>query len=277
MTAAAQECVIALDDGRHAIVSGATSAEGTLLVWLNAGFLPHVGPFRLHVELGRQLAAQGWASARFDAPGIGDSVAAAQTTPVRTLCRDLDTLHMATGCTRFVIGGICSAADLAWATAQADSRVTGIVMLDGMARAGRGYRWGQVNLLLRFRSPLQWPGLVLKQLLARRAAADNAECALRAEDYRDWPSAGSESEQLATLLHREVRIFVRYTGGAADYFLHPKQFFDTFGPHAPDRRIDFAHWPQCDHLFFDPQDRARLASALHQWLLTLPTRNSVPS
>lgn len=273
---AGQEQVIALDEARYAILSGRVDRTRPVLVWLNAGFLPHVGPFRLHVELARQLASQGWASARFDAPGIGDSVAAARQMPVEALRADLDALQAATGCSHFVIGGICSAADLAWATAQVDPRVRGIVMLDGMARGARAYRWGQLNLLLRYRSPLRWPGLILKQLLPRRDATDSAECALRAEDYRDWPAAGSEAGQLAALLERDVRLFVRYTGGAADYFLHPAQFAATFGAASHDARIDFAHWPQCDHLFFDPQDRARLASALHAWLNTLISTRSPP-
>jgi hypothetical protein len=270
------EQLVALADQRFAILSGRVERHRALLVWLNAGFLPHVGPFRLHVELARQLATQGWASARFDAPGIGDSLAASATSPVRALREDLDALQTATGCSEFVIGGICSAADLAWATAQVDSRVRGIVMLDGMARGARAYRWGQLNLLLRYRSPLRWPGLILKQLLPRRDATDSAECALRAEDYRDWPAAGSEGEQLAALLERDVRLFVRYTGGAADYFLHPAQFAATFGAASRDARIDFAHWPHCDHLFFDPTDRARLASALHAWLNTLTSTRSSP-
>lgn len=273
---AGQEQVIALDEARYAILSGRVDRTRPLLVWLNAGFLPHVGPFRLHVELARQLASQGWASARFDAPGIGDSVAAARQMPVEVLRADLDVLQAATGCSHFVIGGICSAADLAWATAQVDPRVRGIVMLDGMARGARAYRWGQLNLLLRYRSPLRWPGLIMKQLLPRRDVTDNAECALRAEDYRDWPAAGSEAGQLAALLERDVRLFVRYTGGAADYFLHPRQFFETFGASSRDPRIDFAHWPQCDHLFFDTQDRARLASALHAWLRTLTSMRPQP-
>lgn len=270
------EQLVALADQRFAILSGRVERHRALLVWLNAGFLPHVGPFRLHVKLARQLATQGWASARFDAPGIGDSLAASSSSPVRALREDLDALQAATGCSEFVIGGICSAADLAWATAQVDPRVRGIVMLDGMARGARAYRWGQLNLLLRYRSPLRWPGLILKQLLPRRDATDSAECALRAEDYRDWPAAGSEGEQLAALLERDVRLFVRYTGGAADYFLHPAQFAATFGAASRDTRIDFAHWPHCDHLFFDPTDRARLASALHAWLNTLTSTRSSP-
>lgn len=268
------EHVVALADQRYAILSGRVERHRALLVWLNAGFLPHVGPFRLHVELARQLATQGWASARFDAPGIGDSLAASSSSPVRALREDLDALQAATGCSEFVIGGICSAADLAWATAQVDPRVRGIVMLDGMARGARAYRWGQLNLLMRYRSPLRWPGLILKQVLPRRDVTDSAECVLRAEDYRDWPRAGSEAEQLAALLERDVRLFVRYTGGAADYFLHPAQFAATFGAASRDARIDFAHWPQCDHLFFDPTDRARLASALHAWLNTLTSTRS---
>ncbi|HHO68021.1 MAG TPA: alpha/beta hydrolase, partial [Gammaproteobacteria bacterium] len=44
-----------------------------VLVFLNAGLLHRVGPYRMHVDLARQLAARGYASLRFDLSGRGDS------------------------------------------------------------------------------------------------------------------------------------------------------------------------------------------------------------
>ena len=44
-----------------------------LWVLLNAGFIPRSGPFRMHVDLARALAAQGFAVLRVDQPGVGDA------------------------------------------------------------------------------------------------------------------------------------------------------------------------------------------------------------
>jgi pimeloyl-ACP methyl ester carboxylesterase len=53
----------------------ATGAAGPLVVFLNAGLIPHVGPARLWVDLARRFAASGVRSVRFDLSGLGDSPA----------------------------------------------------------------------------------------------------------------------------------------------------------------------------------------------------------
>jgi hypothetical protein len=57
-----------------------------------------------------------------------------------------------------------------------------------------------------------------------------------------------------------------YTGGAANYFTHPKQFFEGYGPAARSPRVHFEYWRQCDHLFFQPDDRERLVECIAGWL-----------
>ena len=47
--------------------------ELPLFVFLNAGLLHRVGPYRLHVRLGRELAQMGFSSLRVDLAGVGDS------------------------------------------------------------------------------------------------------------------------------------------------------------------------------------------------------------
>src|SRR5262245_15533151 len=44
-----------------------------VFVFLSAGLLHRVGPYRLHVRLGRELAQMGFGSLRVDVAGIGDS------------------------------------------------------------------------------------------------------------------------------------------------------------------------------------------------------------
>ena len=51
------------------------SASGSPVgvVFLNSGLLHHVGPFRLYVDIARNLAELGLVSLRFDIGGLGDS------------------------------------------------------------------------------------------------------------------------------------------------------------------------------------------------------------
>src|SRR3954464_13203392 len=44
-----------------------------VFVFLSAGLLHRVGPYRLHVRLGRELARMGFTSLRVDLAGTGDS------------------------------------------------------------------------------------------------------------------------------------------------------------------------------------------------------------
>ena len=102
----------------------------------------------------------------------------------------------------------------------------------------------------------------MKRRLARRGAA------VRATDdqLRDWPAPGAEAAQLERLVGRGAELFVLFTGGAANYFTHPKQFFSGYGAASRSPRVHFEYWRQCDHLFFQPDDRERLVDRLADWL-----------
>ena len=233
----------------------------TAVVLLNAGAMRRAGPFRLHVHAARRFAALGFPTLRIDQPGIADHVASARRPHVDVLVDILDTLGKETGCRRFVVGGVCSAADFAWVLALRDPRVAGLVLLDPMARTNApGFRLGQFQLLLH-RGPAGWVDIV-KRRLARRGAAPRATD----DQLRDWPAAGAEAAQLASLVARGAELFVLFTGGAANYFTHPRQFFAGYGPAARSPKVHFDYWRQCDHLFFQPDDRERLVDRLAEWL-----------
>ena len=139
--------------------------------------------------------------------------------------------------------------------------VAGLVLLDPMARTNApGFRLGQFQLLLH-RGPAGWVDIV-KRRLARRGAAPRATD----DQLRDWPAAGAEAAQLASLVARGAELFVLFTGGAANYFTHPRQFFAGYGPAARSPKVHFDYWRQCDHLFFQPDDRERLVDRLAEWL-----------
>jgi len=228
------------------------------VVLFNAGFVHKAGPFRLHVRLARALAASGRLVLRLDLPGIGD--ADGGDTPWLSAARQaLDAVQERTGLSRFVVGGLCSAADLGWHLALADARVGGLILLDGLARRGAWFRVGQLQLFLR-RPFAHWPGMLARGL----GHADPGDPA--AEDLRDWPEPGAERADMAKLLARGVEMFALYTGGAAPYFLHPRQFAATFGAAARGPQVRLAHWRHCDHAFYADADRRRLIASLCGWM-----------
>src|SRR3546814_555978 len=125
------------------------------LVLLNAGLTHRVGPFRGYVGIARYLATRGVDVFRFDLPRVGDGPAAGVSVGAM-VAATLDTLEREAGARCFVIGGICSAADMAWHIAQDDPRIAGVWLLDGFAHRGRWFRLARVRKALR-RPPWQWP------------------------------------------------------------------------------------------------------------------------
>lgn len=233
----------------------------TGVIWLSAGAIRRAGPFRLHAQAARRFAALGYPTLRIDQPGIADHLPAARRPPLEVAADLLDAFAALSGCRRFVVGGICSAADFGWIWARREPRIAGLLLLDPLARrSAPGFRLGQLRLLLA-RGPGGWWTLFRRRLARRGAAPRVAD-----DQLREWPAEGSEAGELAELVGRGVECFVLYTGGAASYFTHPRQFLEGFGPAARSPRTRFEFWPECDHLFFQPDDRQRLVDAIARWL-----------
>jgi len=254
--------IVDLGDGMFGILSQppAGQAKAVCVVLFNAGIMHRSGPFRLHVRLARRLAALGYPTLRFDLPGVGDSLRRADR-PQMQIVRDvLDRTQAQTGCTRFVTGGICSAADLGWQLALEDPRIAGVLMLDGLARKGPAFLKGRL-LRARRKSSRAWLESLRRHLVKRPAAVDTPE------NLRDWPAPGVEKQQLRDLLGRGVEFFILFSGGTS-YFLHPGQLEETFGPAVHNPAVRFQHWAQCDHMIYANADRDRLVAEVSDWLQT---------
>lgn len=240
---------------------GAAGGRGPLLVLPSAGLQPRFGPFRLHVELARRLARSGVRTFRFDVPGVGEAARLNGCGPREATRAALDVLAQRHGEHGFVVGGVCSAADIAWNIAVADPRVRGVLMLDGLSFAGPWFQWAKILGVLR-RSPLQWPG-VLSRLFRRMQPHERAPVM---EDYRDWPTREQAQQQFAGLVQRQVHSLWVYTGGYATTFQHPRQFAWSFGAVTRDPRVTMLFWPDCDHTFFARSHRDRLLDTVDRWL-----------
>jgi len=253
--------IVDLMPGLFGVLSRPTTASRkTCVVIFNAGFLPRSGAFRLHVRLSRHLAALGYPTVRFDLFGIGDTLPYADRPPSDIVRHVFDRLEALTGCSTFVTGGVCSAADLGWQVAVVDPRVAGVISIDGMVRKTFAYTLGRLRRSLG-KSPSEWFATVARAVRRRPASAVSHE----PENLREWPEPGTERGQLEALLGRNTELYWLFTGGAS-YFLDRRQFQQTFGSAVRSERVLFRHWPHCDHLFYAAASRSRLIADLGEWL-----------
>lgn len=237
--------------------------QSVAVVLLNAGFIHRAGPYRMGTRLARLLGDAGYPVLRFDLPGIGDSLDLADRPETEVIRGVLDAVAQQTGCQRFVIGGLCAAADAGWKVAVTDPRVEGVILLDGIARKGPWATWARLRRLLRKR-PGAWLA-ALRNLHGRPATGMDASRDITDAALRDWPAPGAERKEMQHLVGRGVKVFALYTGGTS-YFLHPRQFHATFGRSASAPEVTFVHWPESDHVFHLDTHRQRLVERIRTWL-----------
>ena len=239
---------------------GCLPANAPTLVLPSAGLLPRGGPFRLHVELARRLAPRGVRTFRFEVPGVGETPRLPGCGSAEAARAALDCLAADHGCQNFIIGGLCSAADVGWHAAVHDKRVRGVLMIDGVSFVGPWFHLARMGNLLR-RPPGEWTGVMRRKWRRARTAVATPDLA----DYREWPSREQARQQFAGLLERDVRSLWIYTGGYRDRFLHRRQFGWSFGAAASDDRVAMHYWPDCDHTFYARTHRDRLLDTVERW------------
>jgi len=119
------------------VLDAAGGRAETAILMLNVGTNHRVGPNRLYVKMARAWAARGYRSLRFDLAGIGDSRSAAGYANTRLYSKG-STVDVGAaierltglGVQRFILVGLCSGAYVAFQTALADPRVTGLVLIN---------------------------------------------------------------------------------------------------------------------------------------------------
>ena len=114
-------------------VQGHTARPAVIL--LNAGIIHRVGPCRLYVKLARRLAQRGFVVLRFDVSGIGDSPSRRDNLPfarssIQETQEAMDYLGRTRGVRSFLLGGLCTGAVVGYEAALADTRVTGVLLIN---------------------------------------------------------------------------------------------------------------------------------------------------
>jgi pimeloyl-ACP methyl ester carboxylesterase len=273
-----------------ALVGIVTEPEGELdpnrpvLIVLNSGLVPRVGPYRATVKFTRRAAREGFAAVRFDLSGVGDSDARRDNTSfeerwVADTRAVMDHLEKTRGMRRFVIMGLCSGADNAFQTAKRDERVVGVVPIDGYAYKTPGYHARYYGRRLRdpetvLRFARRAAGKLTSRVLGggRAAAKSEADEVLEAggdaapQYVREFPPRDEIAIDLRTMLARGLKLCVVHSGGMEIYYNHASQFRDAF------RDVDFGdaltvhYFADADHTFTELAQQHALQDAVAAWL-----------
>ena len=183
---------------------------------LNAGIVHRVGPFRIHVDIARQLAQRGFATLRLDLSGLGDS--AARTGKIEIEDRALldvsdamEFLEQETGVNRFTLLGLCSGAYNAHRIAVKDERIVGSVFMDGIVFRTAGYR---IRRFLRFFNPRFWRNTIKRRFIKNSNEVDSKSSELGETEFFDvGMDRDAVVEELNLLRKRHCLL---YTSDAAD-------------------------------------------------------------
>jgi pimeloyl-ACP methyl ester carboxylesterase len=237
-------------------------ARSTGVILLNAGLVHHVGPFRLHVEMARQLNARGFPTLRFDLSTLGDSGASgeslAREQQVRNDVADaMALLRKQAGCRRFVLIGLCSGAQNAHLVAQCNEAVAGAVFLDGYAYRSTGFK------LRHYLPRLLNPARVARHIARRLQTAPAAGSGFQVE----FPPQARVRDELAGMLERGLKLCFIYTGGSSWYFNHRRQFAECYGRAlATHPGVSVSFHKEVDHTYILVGDRRRLLDNIESWL-----------
>jgi pimeloyl-ACP methyl ester carboxylesterase len=242
------------------------------ILFLNAGLQHRVGPYRLHVDLCRALAAKGYLAFRFDLSGIGDSQFTPETLGyqernINDIRSAMDFMEQRYNCTTFVLVGLCSGASNAHMTAVADERIIGLVLMDGFVFRTLGfYR----RVIVKY---LNDPKRFFKTLINIIASRFKRMLNVPGEQVRRpsmFANVAPSQEQLSyefnALVQRGVAMLVVYTGTVRSYYNYAGQFIDMFP------RVDFKdklyleYFYDADHTFTSIGERKKLTTAILRWI-----------
>lgn len=256
-------------------------AKGIAVIFLNAGVIHRVGPYRLHVQLARTLAAGGTPCLRMDLPGIGDSrplgtggnldeewVSGARTA--------MDVLEGRGVASRFVLFGLCAGADRAFMTALADTRVVGVALVDP---TGIFPTWQ--SKLLRVARGLTRPSSWMRLLAGRYRLVEQAGQWLRSR----WagPTAGPAGKPagvqmtpegarrmaegaLRTLVQRGVRMCYVITASQEHRYNYKRQLFHAFPGMGLEELVQVELFSASQHTLPRDEDRRMLQETVADWL-----------
>jgi dienelactone hydrolase len=253
--------------------SEAVAGAPAIVMW-NVGIQHRIGPYRIQVDIARDLARRGYASLRFDLSGMGDSEARQDSRPDHERALDdvreaMAVLEKRRGAHTFVPIGFCSSVDTAHALSLQDSRVVGACFLEGYAYRTQGFWLRYPRRLLdrqRWRRYLANRRLLPLQYgrAAEIRANQEERSAVGSIFARQYPTRQQFAADVVQLSSRGVRLLFLYVGGDTD-FNHRGQFFETVGNESLEH-VDVEYYGGADHTFFRVADRIRVVARIGEWM-----------
>jgi dienelactone hydrolase len=251
-------------------------ADAPAIVMWNVGIQHRIGPYRIQVDIARDLARRGYASLRFDLSGMGDSEARQDSRPDAERALDdvreaMAVLEKRRGVRTFVPIGFCSSVDAAHAISLKDKRIVGACFLEGYAYRTQGFWLRYPRRLL---EPERWRRYLASRRLLPLRYGRTAEIRARKEEQRrgvgamfarQYPTMHQFSADIAQLSSRGVKLLFLYVGGDTD-FNHRNQFFEMVGETALDGPVDIEFYEGADHTFFRVADRDRVVTRVGEWM-----------
>lgn len=228
-------------------------------VILNAGFLDSAGPFRLGAALSEAVVERGLTACRIDQSGKGETPKRRGVTMRDSLLHDIDDVLAGLapmGVERVILAGLCSGADDAIRIAAARDQVVGMVLLDGIARAGIRY-W------LRHYGPRLFKGSVWARRLTRlgRGPLGEPEGVLQLDR---WDDPKQLLGDLSDCMDRGVEVQALFTGGVQHYYNHAGQL--TRSLPRPPSRLEERYLGHVAHVLPIPEHRAEVVGLVGDWL-----------
>jgi dienelactone hydrolase len=253
-----------------------TTVTRPAFIMLNAGLIHRVGPNRLHVRLGRALAAAGFVAMRIDLSGRGDSeprrddlsFRASGVIETQAAMRYLETSR---GVSRFVLFGICSGAATTGDVAYLDPRVAGAVIVEGPSFAtSRFYVRYYANRLRRFetwQNTLQGTNAIgrrMWRLLGVKTAAPAVESMVEV-GAAPAPKPPALAAALQEMADRGVEQLAIYSGSTKEYN-YEGQLREAFPSVDFRQRLEEAYFPEADHTFTRLVHQQQLIHRVLTWM-----------
>ena len=253
-----------------------TTVTRPAVIMLNAGLIHRVGPNRLHVRLGRALAAAGFVAMRIDLSGRGDSeprrddlsFRASGAIETQAAMRYLESSR---GVGRFVLFGICSGAATAGDVAYLDPRVAGAVIVEGPSFAtSRFYVRYYTNRVLRletWQNTLQGTNAIgrgMWRLLGVKTAAPAVDSMVEV-GAAPAPKPPALAAALQEMADRGVEQLAIYSGSTKEYN-YEGQLREAFPSVDFRRRLEEAYFPEADHTFTRLAHQQQLIERVLTWM-----------
>jgi hypothetical protein len=245
-----------------------------VLMW-NVGIQHRVGPYRVQVDIARDLARRGFLSLRFDLSGMGDSEVRQDNRPdgERALsdARDaMSWLEKRRGVSTFLPLGFCSSVDAVHRLSLEDERVVGVCFIEGYAYHTPGF-WLRYPLRLlnreRWKRYLDHRAQKLLSLRGSHIAVDplKEERAVMGSVFvRQYPTREQFGIDVSKLAARGTRMLFVYVGGDTE-FNHRGQLAETVGTRTPLHGVELEYYADADHTFFRVDDRRQLVARVGEW------------